>query len=105
MQAIQLADAVSMIATGGLGSLNALGDVRSGLGLDRLSVGGDDFDTAAVKAGKYVSESIYIEVEQGLGSESSTATVEIDLFPDIKAEIEFDQQSDSAVGIKWKHDY
>lgn len=105
MQALQLADAVNLMATGGFGGLDGLSSLRSGLGLDRLSVGGDNFETAAVKAGKYVTDSIYIEIEQGLGSESSTATVEIDLFPDIKAEVEFSQQSDSAVGIKWKHDY
>ncbi|NOQ36208.1 MAG: hypothetical protein GQ569_09975, partial [Methylococcaceae bacterium] len=105
MQALQLTDVIGIIATGGLASMGTLGSVQSGLGLDRLNIGGDDFDTASVKAGKYITDKIYLEVEQGLQSESSTATVEIDLLPDIKAEIEFNQESDSSVGIKWKHDY
>jgi len=105
VQALQLADVIAALATGGLGSINTLGSLQTGLGLDRLNLGGDNFDTASVKAGKYITDKIYLEVEQGLQSESSTATVEIDLLSDIKAEIEFNQNSDSAVGIKWKHDY
>ncbi len=105
MQTLQLADTVSLLAQGGLSSMEALGNLRSGLGLDRLNMGGDDFETASVKAGKYVTDSIYVEIEQGLATESSTATVELDLMPEVKAEVEFSQESDSAIGIKWKYDY
>jgi len=105
MQAIQLAEVVTMLASGGLKNIDTLGSLQTSLGLDRLNLGGDNFDTASVKAGKYITDKIYLEVEQGLQSESSTATVEVDLFPDIKAEVEFNQDSDSSVGIKWKHDY
>jgi translocation and assembly module TamB len=105
MQAIQLAEVVTMLASGGLENIDTLGSLQTGLGLDRLNLGGDNFDTVSVKAGKYITDKIYLEVEQGLQSESSTATVEVDLLPDIKAEVEFNQASDSSVGIKWKHDY
>ncbi|MDQ7090573.1 MAG: translocation/assembly module TamB domain-containing protein [Methylococcales bacterium] len=105
MQALQLADVITMLASGGLTNIDTLGNLQTGLGLDRLNLGGDSFDTASVKAGKYITDKIYLEVEQGLQSESSTATVEVDLLPDIKAEVEFNQNSDSAIGIKWKHDY
>jgi len=105
MQAIQLAEVVTMLASGGLANIDTLGNLQTGLELDRLNLGGDTFNTASVKAGKYITDKIYLEVEQGLQSESSTATVEVDLLPDIKAEVKFNQASDSSVGIKWKHDY
>lgn len=105
IQALKLADVATMLASGGLLNINALGRLQTGLGLDRLSLDGDNFNTATVKAGKYITDNIYLEVEQGLQGDSSTATVEIDLLPDIKAEVEFNQNADSSVGIKWKHDY
>jgi len=105
MQAIQLAEVVTMLASGGLKNIDTLGRLQTGLGLDRLNLGGNNLDTASVKAGKYITDKIYLEVKQGLQSESSTATVEVDLLPDIKAEVQFNRASNSSVGIKWKHDY
>ncbi|MCK5898958.1 MAG: translocation/assembly module TamB domain-containing protein, partial [Methylococcales bacterium] len=105
MQALKLAEVVTMLASGGLMNIDTMGSLQSGLGLDRLSIGGDSFNSASVKAGKYITDKIYLEVEQGIKSASSKATIEVDVYPEIKAELEFNQNSDSAVGIKWKRDY
>ena len=105
MQALKLAEVVTMLASGGLMNIDTMGSLQSGLGLDRLSIGGDSFNNASVKAGKYITDKIYLEVEQGIKSASSKATIEVDLYPEIKAELEFNQNSSSSVGIKWKRDY
>jgi autotransporter translocation and assembly factor TamB len=105
IQALKLAEAVTLLASGGLVNIDTLGSLESDLGLDRLDVGGDNFKSTSVKAGKYITDKIYLEVEKGLSSSSNKVTVEVDLWPEIKAEVEFDQNADSAIGLKWQHDY
>jgi translocation and assembly module TamB len=64
MQALQLAAALNSLRGSG-GGMNPLGKLRGASGLDRLRVLGADESTGrgtSVAAGKYISNSIYVEV-------------------------------------------
>jgi translocation and assembly module TamB len=103
IEALQLANVVSMLAGGG--NFDAFNSFRDAMGLDTLSMGGDGFSGTSVKAGKYLTDKIYMEVEKGLTQDFTTTTVEVELFPEIKLDSEFDQNSNGALGLKWKRDY
>lgn len=103
VEALQLANVVSMLAGGG--NLDAFNGFRDAMGLDTLSMGGDGFSGTSVKAGKYLTDKIYMEMEKGLTRDFTTTTVEVELFPEIKLDSEFDQNSNGALGLKWKRDY
>ena len=59
---------------------------------------------AEVSVGKYVTDNIYVGVDQGAQS-GTRAKVQIELTPNISVESEMGQSTDSSVGIVWKWDY
>jgi translocation and assembly module TamB len=102
------------------GAANGLSDplegVRSGLGLDRLSVGGGGSgSTPTLQAGRYVAPGIYVGAKQALGSSTPSngaadpttqATVQIDLTKRLK--VEGDAGSGvgaNAVGLTYQFEY
>ncbi len=106
MQAVQLARYASMFRgnVGGLGLLSA-GSGRMP-GLDRFDFRrGATAEESAVGLGKYLSEEVYFEFEQGLTPESTKAKVNVDLSPQIKLEGEVSAGARSGIGIFWKRDY
>jgi translocation and assembly module TamB len=106
LQAVQLAAAVNRLAGGGVGVLDRL---RGVLGVDTLDVsGGDDANGDAgttVRAGKYLSEGVYVEGETGTADQSSRARVEVEILPNLSLQAETGADANSGVGIKWKYDY
>ncbi len=102
IQAIKLAAALDQLRGGGQGFLDTL---RSGLGLDTLELGGEDLDTASVRAGTYVSEDVFLELEQGLQAGSGAARVEVELTPRIKLETRVSEDQTGSVGLRWSYDY
>jgi len=105
MQALQLAQAARMLAGGG--GMDFMGKTRQFLGVDQLEVkqGGEDSGETSLRAGKYLSEKVYLEVEQGLGSETGKASVEWEVTPNISVETEAGVNAEGGVGVKWKWDY
>lgn len=101
-QALSLADAVRTLALGGTG---LMGRARSSLGLDALDFSGDGAKSGSVKAGKYLREDVFLEVEGGIGEAGSKVRVEWELTPSISVESSVDEKSNSAFGINWKYDY
>ena len=103
VQAVQLAAAVNRLRGGGPGVLDR---VRGALGVDTLDVGGGDQDSGTtVKAGKYLSDKIYVEGETGTEDQSSRARVEVEILPNISLQADTGADATSGVGIKWKFDY
>ncbi len=104
-QALQLAQAASVLA-GGRG-VDFMGKTRQFLGVDLLDVkqGGEDSGETSIRAGKYLSEKVYLEVEQGMGSETGKASVEWEVTPNITLETEAGANAEGGVGVKWKWDY
>lgn len=103
VEAGKLALALNRLRGGG--GFDAFGEIRNILKIDTLDVVSDDEGETAVKAGKYLSEDIYVEVEKGSGDESGRARVEIELLPNIALEADTSENSNSGVGLKWKFNY
>jgi translocation and assembly module TamB len=83
-----------------------LDQIRGALGVDTLDVGGGDETTGTtVKAGKYLTDKIYVEGETGTQDPSSRARVEVEILPNISLQADTGADANSGVGIKWKFDY
>jgi len=104
-QAVQLALAANTLAGGG--GFDLMGRTRKILHVDQLEVKNLDGekDAAAVSAGKYLTENIYLEVEKGLGPKSGKASVEWEATPNIGIETEIGENADAGMGINWKWHY
>lgn len=101
-QGLRLANAVAMLEGGGV---DVIGKFRSGLGLDTLDVGGESADDANVRAGKYLADNVYFEMQQGMQSGSGKARIEVELTPNVTVSTEVSEQSQTGVGLDWKMDY
>jgi translocation and assembly module TamB len=104
-QAVQLALAANTLAGGG--GFDLMGRTRKILHVDQLEVKNLDGgkDEAAVSAGKYLTENVYLEVEKGLGPKSGKASVEWEATPNIGIETEVGENADAGMGINWKWHY
>jgi len=110
-QGLQLAAAAAQLAQGGPGVMDR---VRSAVGLDRLdlSSGGANPNGTqgaakgtTVSGGKYIANGVYVGVAQGVGSNSSQATVEVEITPNISVNSTFGSASGSGFGAKYSVDY
>ena len=101
-QGVRLANAVATLEGRGI---DVIGKFRAGLGLDTLDVGGETADDANVRAGKYLADNVYFEMQQGMQSSSGKARVEVELTPNVTGSTEVSEQSQTGVGLDWKMDY
>lgn len=102
-EAASLANAVAQLQGGGI---DTLGKLRSLAGLDTLGVGGGtEGEDPNARAGKYINDKVYLEVQQGLTPESGKARVEVDLGYSLKGTTEVRQTGQTGVGLLWQHDY
>lgn len=102
LQIAQLADAVAQLAGGRSTSL--FQSLRSNLGVDDLDVTSDESGQAKVKAGKYINDRTYIQVEQGAGS-GSKASINLDVGKGIKLKGEAGSDGAGAAGIFYEKEY
>jgi translocation and assembly module TamB len=103
-QGLQLAQAAAALAGGGPGVFDRL---RGTFGLDRLDVGaGNDTQSSpTLSAGKYVSDGVFVGVDQSLSGESR-ARVEVEVLPNITVETEVGSRGAGAgIGLNWRMDY
>ena len=101
------ASLAELTGVGGDGA-NPLGRIRSGLGLDRLNVGGSDTGTGAtVEAGKYVASGVYLGAKQGTSSDTGTgATLQIDITKGLKLETDVGSgRGGNKVGLTYQFEY
>ena len=103
VEAGKLAFALNRLRGGG--GFDAFGEIRNILKIDTLDVVSDEEGESRVKAGKYINDEIYVEVEQGAGEESGRARVEIELLPNVALEADTSDGANSGVGLKWKFNY
>ncbi len=106
-QSLQLASAIATLSgSGGAGGI--LDATRRTLGIDVFKFGEADSDSTetTVSVGKYVAEGVYVEVEQGTkGDLGTSATVEVELLPNVKMEGGTNQRGGSKVGVRLRWDY
>jgi translocation and assembly module TamB len=120
-QAVQLASAAATLTGSGP---DVLDSVRRQVGLDFLGVqstSGDSsgegsdtgatgtLDSATLRAGKYITEDIFVHVDQGLTPESRRVGVEVRVLPEtlpgVTVNSDVGADSSSSVGVNWKFDY
>jgi len=105
VQALQLVRVADMLRAGGSGRSVFAGDVRSPR-LDHFEVkpGGASGETAVV-VGQYVTDKIYVEVEQGSGRGASKGQVEAQISPQFSVRGTVDSTGGNGAGIFWKRNY
>ena len=126
-ETLQAANAARQLVDLGPAAPDVMGVARKVLGLEVLRFGsgtaqnrstsaprdasvrgqakdGQDLGTT-LEAGKYVTDNVYVGLEQGMRPEAGTAVrVEVELSPHISVTGRTSQQS-SGVGLNWKMDY
>lgn len=102
-QIAQLAAAVSTL-TGGRDT-GPLAQIRKSLGLDAIDIDASGEDGPSVSVGKYISDNIFLGVEQGAGSGSSRVRVDIDLNRGLKMRGEVGADGSSKAGIFFEREY
>jgi translocation and assembly module TamB len=102
---LQLAQATADLA-GIRSGPGVLDNIRRRTGLDRLSLEqGEGSAGPSLSAGRYVAEGVYVGLSQGAKSDSSAATVEIEVTPNIKVESEIGANAAGKAGINLEWDY
>ena len=102
-QQIELASAVANLTGAGGGILDK---ARNTLGVDVLGVDETaDGSSSKIKAGKYVTDRVYVEIENGAAENTGAARVEVEIAPNVKVQTGSSGQGDGNVGIEWRWDY
>lgn len=101
-QAVQLANAVAMLA--GRGGLDIIGNLRQGLGLDDFDVGTTEDGNTEFSAGKYISDNAYTDVTVDSAG-NSEVSLNIDLTPNFTARGSVGADGNSALGLFFERDY
>ncbi|ANC91218.2 hypothetical protein A6A40_04470 [Azospirillum humicireducens] len=105
-EAVQLAQSAAALAGVGGGGGGILDRVRRSIGVDRLDfTQGENGKGGAVQAGRYVSDRVYVGVEQGIGANQSRAKVEIDITNNLKGTASVGGNSDTEFGLVYEKDY
>jgi translocation and assembly module TamB len=115
-EGLQVAATAASLAGGGF---DVLDKVRGRLGLDRLGFGAapssglaanpkpatSAASGAAITAGKYVADGVYVGASQGLTAGSSKAVVEIEVLPRVTVQGDVSQSGGTGIGLNYKYDY
>jgi translocation and assembly module TamB len=92
---------------------STLGKVRSGLGLDQLSINSSSSgaanarggSTTTVEGGRYVSPGVYVGAKQGASGDSSRGVVEVEVLKNTKLTGDIGADSTGKIGAKMEWDY
>ncbi|MBD8555519.1 translocation/assembly module TamB [Rhizobium sp. CFBP 8762] len=102
-QIAQLASAVSQLAGGGSTSL--LEGLRGKLGVDDLDVSTGDDGSATVRAGKYLNDRTYLELEQGSEAGGGKATINLDVGRGVKLKGSAGGNGEGTAGVFYEREY
>ena len=100
-QAARLASAVATLSGRGGGFL---GDLREGAGLDDLDFTTSDDGTAAVRAGRYLTENIYTDVTVDADG-NAEIELNLDITDNIQARGSISADGETGIGIFYERDY
>ncbi|MAE51278.1 MAG: hypothetical protein CMH27_05675 [Micavibrio sp.] len=104
-QAVQLKNTLERFSGNGGGGFDPLGALRSVTGLDDIRVDNDDAGNASVGVGKYLTDKVYMELEQGAGAASGAASIQVEVTPTINVETEVGQDAQAGGRVLWHWDY
>lgn len=106
---VEIAMALDTLAGGGgrFGG-GALGTLRETFGLARLSIGTGEGGDPVVRAGRYITDRVYVETVQGARPGSSKFRAEVELTDQLALEAEtgdVSQNTGEYIGLRWRYDY
>jgi len=107
-EAAQLAIALAQLSGADGGAGNVMDFARETLGIDVLRIettATPKGEQSSVGAGKYVTDEVYVGVNQGATPESGSVGVEVEVTPNIILESDVYQSGASNFGFKFKLDY
>jgi translocation and assembly module TamB len=99
-QLAQLAAAAASLAGGGS---DLAGGLRGALGVDDLDVVQDEGGGVAVRAGRYLSDNVYLEVEAG--ADGAETSINLDITDSVTARGSATTGGDSSIGLFFERDY
>lgn len=103
VQALQLIRAAALFS-GTVEGLPFLSGPSRMRGIDTFDVKMAE-GSPVVGVGKYLADGVFLELEQGVGVESSRVRVEIDLLPTLKLESSVGADALGGLGLFWKWDH
>ena len=65
----------------------------------------EDTESSYVGVGKYLTDKVYLEIEQGDQAFGTKTKVEVEVTPKIAIEAITGEKGDSSFGINWRFDY
>ncbi|MCO6180283.1 translocation/assembly module TamB domain-containing protein [Ciceribacter sp. RN22] len=101
LQIAQLADAVGQLAGGQTSLFSSL---RGAIGIDNLDITTDERGQAQFRAGKYLNERTYIELDQGADG-TGRATINLDVGRGVKLKGEAGGDGSGGAGIFYEKEY
>jgi autotransporter translocation and assembly factor TamB len=104
-EALKLAQATRTLAGLDGGEPGILDRARNMLGLDVLNVSTSDNNEVTISTGKYVTDKVFVGVQQGNKPEDKLIKTEIELTPAISANTTMDGNANQGFGINWRYDY
>ncbi|MDO5484295.1 MAG: translocation/assembly module TamB domain-containing protein, partial [Desulfovibrionaceae bacterium] len=115
MESLRLAAAVAELAGFGSGGSSFMDKTRDILGVDVLRLGdsaggasgepgAQTADGTTLEMGKYLTEDLYLGVEQGAKADSTAFSIQYELSPRVNLEVRT-EQNDTWGGVRWKFDY
>lgn len=102
LQAAQLANAVAVLA--GRGGVGLVGNLRRSFGLDDLDVTTTEDGSAAVRAGKYISDNVYTEIEVDQDGKSQI-NLNLDLRDGVTVKGKLGADGQTGIGVYLEKDY
>jgi translocation and assembly module TamB len=105
LEALQMASALAGLTGSATGGTGILDRTRAALGVDVLRVDSDADGNARVGAGRYITDGVYVGVEQGTGAGSSVVEVEIEVTDHIVVTTEAGSDASARAGVEWRWDY
>lgn len=102
LQLAQLASAAATLAGGGDSSM--LDSLRAATGLDNLDIVTDKNGNAALAAGSYIQENVYVGVQAGLGGRSKV-TIDLNVTDNLKLKGSAASDGETSMGVFYENDY
>lgn len=105
-EAIKLAQATRVLAGLDGGEPTILDKARKTLGVDTLDIGsGEDSGDVTVTTGKYLTDDVYLSIQQGAEPEDRLIKTEVELTRSVTGNTTIDGAGSQAIGVEWKRDY
>lgn len=97
--------AASLAGVGRGDGLGVLDRVRTGLGLERLSLGTDAQGGAIIEGGRQITERVYLGARQGSRAGETQGVLRIGITPRIKLEADVGATGGTRAGVAYEREY